>query len=452
MIRSPALLAAITLWLGVTAAVSSWLTPPFQSPDERHHVGRAYTLARGQLTLTTPEGGSSGAMVDVGLLELMDAVRYLDRQKDVPVDPARATASEALRFRGERKFYAVPGTGYYLPLIYTPQALAFLVGESLDLTVAHSYALARWLALLCALLATSLALSWLAPNPLVLGLLAMPLFAFQLGSAAIDGLSTGLALLYVAALVRAWRTQQPLSWAASAALVVTLIVVGGARPHLFPLAFLPAVLSVSSAQRRGWALSLTCAALLAGWCAYGLATTVDLRVERGATPAEIVRYYLVSPLELISVLVRTLTPDRLFSWVRSFIGLLGGGEFRVKNVAFVGAYSAIPALAWCSSRPPATPATRHVRWRIWALSTVCGVLVLLMMLATWTKHPASVIQGVAGRYFWVPALVSAAAVGLDRSVAPLLGRRRQVAAWVLPVWALMSFGGLVSALVDRYVR
>ncbi len=448
-------IALFVLWLGLTALVASALTPPFQSPDERHHVGRAYVLSQGQLFLETPPASNSGGPVDTGLLELMASVTYLDRKRDVPVDPAQAAAAQVIFFSGEQTFYAIPGTGYYLPLVYAPAALAFAVGEHAGVSPLVAYRMARALTGLVALAVLLLALLWLRPSTLVLGLLAVPLFAFQLGAATIDGLSTALALLYLAVIVRAWRVGRALSLPECALLMLLLVTVGGARPHVAPFAFLPLVWAAPEHRRRAAAVSIAGLALLVAWCAFGLATTVDLRVDRGASTGQIVVHYLASPVALLRVLFHTFRPEQLFSWLRSFIGLLGAGEFRAHNVAFVSAYFALPILAWASHRAALDPALRRARRLVWAMSAVSAFLVLMMLLATWTPHPAHHIQGVAGRYFWVPALFAAAMLGLERDAAPraiIPSRRVALGRAVLPLWALASFVGLVVALINRYVR
>ena len=70
------------------------------------------------------------------------------------------------------------------------------------------------------------------------------------------------------------------------------------------------------------------------------------------------------------------------------------------------------------------------------------------MLVTWTPHPASVVKGVQGRYFVVPAiLLGYAASGSATRQQPL---RQWIGGLAVAGFALTSLTALAMAVLGRY--
>ena len=180
----------------------SSIIPPFQSPDEFDHVKRAYFLTRGQIVLHAPEGQSSGGMLDSGLETYFAAYTALPFKSDRKLSRDEVQKARSVRWTGVDMFSAAPGTGYYFPLIYLPQALGLAVGEMLGQTVERSYYLARLLAVLTIVGLLYLSFRLVPPSPLTLALLAIPMTVFQVSSASLDGVSTALAVLALSAFLR----------------------------------------------------------------------------------------------------------------------------------------------------------------------------------------------------------------------------------------------------------
>lgn len=438
----PVLLLVVGLLLSVAI-------PPMQSPDEGDHLKRAYLLAHGQLLLDTPEGRSSGGMVDTGLLDYMRAHAGLPFASDQKVNAAMVDAARALQWRGEQEFSEAPGTGYYFPLIYAPHALGLLAGEVLGLSVDASYRLVRLLVLVCtvALLAWAF---WLhGPPPLALGLLVLPMTLFQFASPTLDGLSAALAVLAISVFLKFSRDRDEAAPWLLPVLTVSVVILAASRVHLLPMLLL-IFLCFAFVQRRGILLTgLGAVALVVGWLLLAVLYTVDTRVDTGAGTLTILGYYLADPVAFLRVLDATLSNDALTRFYRhSFLGILGWLDARFDVSVYRHLGSALLLLAFLSI----TWRGLGEDWLSRCALILCGVggsmLVFLALLITWNAHPATLIEGVQGRYFLVPALLLAYALGGHATRGG--GLVRLAGLGVVGGLLLFSAWMTLSLLLDRY--
>ena len=170
------------------------LIPPFKSLDEQDHLKRAYLLSKGALLLTTPAGTDSGGYIDSGLLEYQD--RYLTltqiEQPSAKITLDYIEDAKRIEWSGDRVFSYAPGTGFYFPLAYLPQASALFIGEHLGLSIHDSYNLARLLTFLASVLVVVVAFRLYPPNLLTLALLLVPMTLFQFVSTSLDSITIAL--------------------------------------------------------------------------------------------------------------------------------------------------------------------------------------------------------------------------------------------------------------------
>jgi uncharacterized membrane protein len=148
------------------------------------------------------------------------------------------------------------------------------------------------------------------------------------------------------------------------------------------------------------------AAFVLGWQVVMMKTIVDGRVKLGASSGEIVLHYVQNPLALVEVISATLTNgDRMRGFFSSFFGLLGWLDTPFKGREYIYLLAMVVAIlvlsvnlkgAWQAWR-------RTILLLIVALAAI-GI-VFFAMLVTWTPHPASLIDGVQGRYFLIPAVI-----------------------------------------------
>ena len=424
--------------------------PPFQSPDEPDHVKRAYLLSQGQIILKSLAGQSSGGMVDSGLIAYMAAYRHISTHPDQKIVSNLVDDSEQITWSGFKEQSAAPGTGYYFPVIYTPQAVGLAVGETLGWTVGNSYRLARLLALLASCLLLLLAFGLHRPPLLALALLTLPMSMFQMSAASLDGISNAVAVLAVSLFLRMTRSPGTLNRASLWGLTLCVVIVTSSRVHLLPLiALVFASYAYTKHKSSLYAGGLVTLLVLA-WLAVAIKTTVDTRVITGLPTASLVTYYLGHPTALARVLATTLSNTELQQFYqRSFIGMLGWLDAPFAASTYTTCWLLLLLVLPFSVTPGAIRQQPMASGFLLLVALGAVFLVFFALLITWNVHPAQVIQGVQGRYFFVPALILAYALGSNDGHAQT-GLMRGVGLVLVATLFLYGVSQTVRVLVSRY--
>ncbi|MDO5056773.1 MAG: DUF2142 domain-containing protein [Lautropia sp.] len=422
-VHVPVSLTVIGCWVAlalVLGTLASFFVPPLKSPDEADHLRRAYMLSQGQWLLHTQscEGENtfcrqnrtmSGGPVDQGLQDYLLRRDY-GRVRKESEEVVRST--QALDWTGTEDFGITPGTGYYFPLIYLPQAVGLKLGKLLHFSVEHSYRLVRFLNLLAGVAVVALAVSIHRLPLSVLATLLLPMSLFQAVSASIDLLATALALLALSCFMRLRRVpDQPVAALDPRVvplfilLCVALFVAITARAHFAPMLLLPLLLAWWERRPVLWVcLGLTVLAV-AAWMATALPATVDFRIVRSVSTGEVVRFYLQEPGHLFAVLANTLTDSgRLNFYRNSFLGAFGetflSRDSYLVLVVLLGVVLVMSLPGWRQMRQDAL-----ARAMLIVTGLSAGLLAFLAMLFTWTPHPAQVVEGVQGRYLLIPVIL-----------------------------------------------
>lgn len=461
---------AFVLVLFISCSFISVITPPFQSPDEYDHIKRAYLLSKGTIVLDAPTSEpESGGMVDIGLLTYMKIHTRYSYEKNTKLSLEENQIASGIEWSGSEQFSPAPGTGYYFPLIYSPQAIGLAVGEFFDLTVDHSYRLARFFTLL----AISLALLWAfhlyTPSALVLALIVLPMSLFQLSTASLDGISSAITILAISAFLRITNDKESSpSWLVML-LATCVFLLASSRVHLLPMVLLVFAAYFYTRDRISLVLGALVTTLVLAWTAVAISSTVDARVSLGASTSELLRYYVFNPLQFIQVLWNTVTDAAMTShWRQSFFGVLGWLDTWFSPVVYgwLGVLLLLTLFFSVSFKD-----IRH-NWPARALLLVCSasslLIMLLALLVTWTPHPASIIDGVQGRYFLLPALLLAYSLFFNVNAgsashagnalqAGAVGRVETCASWLrlcglASLAALFGYSALntTNRLMERY--
>lgn len=443
-------LRALGLWLLVLAAACavSSLIPPLQSPDEHSHLFRAYIVSTGHLGLETPAGASTGGMVDEGLVAFADAyMSTVALRADARLTPAQKERAESLRWGKGQRFFPVPGTGYYLPLAYAPHAAALYAGRAIDLSVADTYRLTRFATLAACVALLAAAFHILSPPTLAAAFLLLPMTVFQLLSPTLDGLTTCLAVLALAIFMRCVLDQRPPGAAPAWMLAITVLLLATSRIQLLPLLGLPFYLAWRFKSKRDAWLGLAVALLSLAWVVYALRSTVDLRVVRSQGTAELLLHYAAHPLAFLRVVASSLHDSELSRFYeQSFVGILGWLDTRLPGWSYPLLWG---ALAVCATATLVTSLPRQeflARTLLLVAGFGSAALVFLALLVTWTVHPATTVAGVQGRYFIVPALMAAYALGGSLQAA----RPRGLHLGVIAAFAALSLCALLVTIAGRY--
>lgn len=444
---SRAALIAAMMIVSTSFAVSL-VVPPFQSPDEFDHLRRASMVSSGQWLMSETLNGASGGQVDVGLTRYMKAYRELPFSPGQVITQTEAEAASIIPWEGKTRLVSAPGTGFYLPLIYAPQAAALALGRWAGASVDASYRLARLACLLVAALCVFEAFRRVRPSLLQLLILLLPMSLFQWASASIDTVSTALTLLALALTVEVESQGRHVTMRRFCAVALLVIIVVGSRIHLAPLLLLPVWL----AWRWPWRLRVLGALptiLVGAWVLFALKTTAYPKLVSMSATDKLMAY-AQEPGRLVDVFwTTTTTPEIMDFYYRSFVGVLGWLDTPL-SAAVYSAYG-VMLVAALSFSLVTTPWREGAHWRyaLLGLSAVSVMLVPLLLLLMWTPFGSQVVEGVQGRYFHVPMLIAAMAfaTGADGPVSRLSSGTATTAAGFAAIYALAV---LLPTLVFRY--
>jgi uncharacterized membrane protein len=439
--------------LVISCSMLSVMIPPFQSPDEHDHIKRAYLLSKGVLVLDQPEGQSSGGYIDSGLVNFMQEIGLVNGRLS-KYSAEKVSAWSKIEWSGHRVYSNAPGTGYYFPAIYFPQTLGLWIGEQLNLTINHSYRLARGFALSAVALLLYEAFRLYPPNPLVLALIAMPMTLFQISSASIDGVATALTIFSIAAFLKITTHRGRESVWVEYAFALAIAVLASSRLHALPLLMLLAATFFYTKNRRSLLLSAAVGLFVFGWTLLALKTTVDLRITMrvplGESTSNIVAFYLLNPSQFFHVVGQTLANhnSRKFYW-QSFFGILGWHvdthfqDFYYTQLTWILSIIALLTISFTHIR---------IEWpqRLLLLfvAVISVLFVFFALLVAWTRHPAQLISGIQGRYFLIPAI--ALAYGIAGNIGLVDGLRRTVATFIALLFFVASILATVNLLLNRY--
>lgn len=426
---------------GFAVLLVSTLIPPLQSPDELDHLQRAYLLGHGQIILDSQPGKNSGGQVDSGLVEYMINYAQLAGKPAARLTQSIKDAGDAAQWTGQRRYSALPGTASYFPAVYLPQAIGLRIGEVFDFSIDNSYRLARTFAVLGFIGLMVLSFRIYQPVALPLLIIVLPMTVFQIASTTIDGISIGLTFVALSCFMRNVRDKDPSTFIG---LVIATALVVSCRAYMLPLFILPFISAyVLKGAKRYGIVSLAVATTLA-WLTYTIAHAVDTRSSLGATPGEIIKYYLIHPGAALQVAFNTFTnPDLLILYRQSFIGKLGWLDTPLPTYAYsilqVTLLAGVIALAkWSNLK-------RQINIALIFIAVAASALIFAAILATWTPHPAVTVQGVQGRYFAIPAILILYALGEGVSFG------RWFSTYILGA-LIMVFSAFTmsAALLDRF--
>jgi uncharacterized membrane protein len=453
----------------VLATGLSWLIPPMQSPDETSHVARAYLMAQGHWLLqdapsdvaapTDTEvasfvrrlGGQAdaGGLVDASLLRFMASNLKLVLDAKLRLPAAEQERLATLRWSNNRIHFSIPRTGYYFPLVYAPQAAGLALGMALDWSVEISYRLARSLTLLICFALLAAACRLAPPSPLALATLLLPMSLFQLLSPTLDGLTTSLGLLAISLFLRKTAVSGSSTWRFSILLAVCVFILVTSRTHLLPLLLLPFFVAWRQRSGRDFYLASIVVVGSLAWVLFALHSTTDTLVVRSQSSSELLVHYAAHPAAFFKIVWATVSnPDVANFYQQSFIGILGWLDTSLPVISYPMLWVGLGACALVSISLPAGAGDWSARCLLLVAAMSSIGLIFLSQLVTWTAHPATVIEGVQGRYFVMPmVLLGYVLSGLARPSSRLQG---QLAALSLSGFTLCSLTALSVTLLSRY--
>lgn len=424
------------------------IIPPMQSPDEHDHLKRAYMLSMGEILMENKEGESTGAYIDTGLMQFINAYVGIRLNYDNKVTSQTVINAKKIEWAGERVFSNAPGVGYYFPGIYLPQALALRLGQSFDLNVHQSYYLARLFNLLTVTLILGAAILLLSPSLPILGFLLIPLVLFQSSSTTQDGIAIALVVLIVSLFQKLLR-ENTCDGKLFSILTIALFVVLTSRINLFPLIALPFLLAIRFRLVYMWGASAGLLIIVLAWLLIAMSTVVDNRVDSNLSVVTLLLHYMARPWEFLAILFQSLFDDGHGDfYFKSFVGTLGWLETVLTNKTIRTIWIGLLLLVILAATPSIFRKHRFESLSLMVIAITSFLLTFFLLLITWTPHPAILIEGVQGRYLWFSALIFVMAF-----CAPLnsLSRvKKYFALIILLVMMVINLMTVSNTLINRY--
>jgi uncharacterized membrane protein len=272
---------------------------------------------------------------------------------------------------------------------------------------------------------------------------------FQLLSPTLDGLTTSLGLLAISLFLRKMAANGASSWRSSLALAVCVFILVTSRTHLLPLLLLPFCVAWQKKSARDFFLASIVTVGSLAWVFFALHSTTDTLVVRSQSSSQLLSHYAMHPQDYFSIVWSTLSnPGVANFYQQSFIGILGWLDTPLPVISYPLLWLGLGACALVSVALPAGAADWNARCLLLLAATASIGLIFLSQLVTWTAHPATVIEGVQGRYFVMPmVLLGFVLSGLAMGQTRLQGR---LAALALSGFALCSLTALSVTLLSRY--
>ena len=427
----------------------SVLTPSFQSPDEDAHLKRAYLLGHGHIWLSNVPGQSTGGLVDQGLITYMQKFERLPFHGEQKLSANDLYEAKQIEWAKSSAFTSTAGISYYFPLIYTPQAIGIRIGEILGLAIDHSYQFAKLSALIAACAFLFWALSLYGFSALTLGLFILPMSLFQMGSASLDGVAHSICFVVLAIYLRMNQAKSSSPKWMAFTLCILIALLTTSRMHLMPLLLLPFLAYRLTRQKTYLWGGIAAIGFTIIWILLTMKFVVDLRVVTSLKGAGLIAYYATHPLDLFQVFFNTFTSvNTLKSYATAFIGVLGwlDASFPKVHYAILGVLLGFLALASISLRPKTITPSVQATFVICALGSVA--IIFLSLLVQWTPHPATIILGVQGRYFFGPALLLS--IAFTNPIRADNSSRQFLSSTVLVALASCSLIFTSSLLLQRY--
>lgn len=425
------------------------LIPSFQSPDEFEHIKRAYLFGRGDIVLSAPAGQSSGGMIDSGLAKYMDAFSSLPFNQEKRITAIQLADAKNIRWTGTREFSPTLGMTYYFPAIYLIHTASLGAGEFLNLTIDASYKLTKFVLLSVSCILLFFAFKLVKPTALVLALLLIPMSLFQVASASLDGVATAMAILMISVFLKIAEEKNDTPPVYFYILIALWLLLASSRLQIYSTIILIGVASCYLKHKKYLWMTLAAALAVIGWQLVVMASAVDGRVQLGDSSTNLILSYLKHPSEFIRIFFATLTdPPTARGYFSSFFGVLGWLDTPFSGKEYVVLLTLLAIIAAVSISPAALLIGYPPRLLLLLCAVFSVATIFFALLVTWTPHPASLVAGVQGRYFLIPALMIAYAMHTTPNCQSRT--RSYFSMALLAILATYSSMNTLNLLLERY--
>jgi uncharacterized membrane protein len=406
----------------------TFITPPFQVPDEVGHFWRSVTLARGDIfPRIEPRGATS--QVEQGLSTIV-FVFWVDpaSNQNYKIEWPRFRTSWDVRVEAEKRATVRYPAGY-TPVPYAPQTLAALVTRLIPVRPVITFYLGRLFNALAYIAVIAFAIR-IAPRLqwVIAGAALLPMALYLAASWSPDAMTIALAFLFFALLLRGGPVWQ---------IALVGFLVGLCKPAYFLIALLVlAIPRIRVVQRFAVIAATAVGVALAMWNASYAYTPAPMPDVDAAAQMRCLR---ADPMAFGRAFAHDVHV-RGFDYVSQAVGRLGFLDVALPKAIIWYELATLVLCAWTGTSA-LTGTARAITFVI-AIATIAGIAFASYL--SWTPACTRAIEGIQGRYLLpiVPVLFAIFS-------APVIKDDR-VARFALPAVTLVANSVALFAVASRF--
>ncbi|MBF0319136.1 MAG: DUF2142 domain-containing protein [Nitrospirae bacterium] len=386
-----------------------FVTPPFQAPDEYHHMFRAYHVSMGGI-VSSKAFGKSGAQLPESLGNTVlnvstnlsqhpnnkQKLRDIAKVLRIPLEPNRTV------------FYFFPNTARYAPVMYAPQALGILAGRLFNSTPVTIMYLGRVTNLVVWILLIYIAIRITPIYKWLFVLLALtPMSLFLGASLSADAFTNSIAFVFAAmvfsiAFGRAEKVSNrelALIFLVSAMLSLSKQVYAPMLLFIFmvPMCKFGTIKRYIGAMVSFFAFN---AAVAVSWYLLSKDLLIPLGKKLDTSPQRQLQNIMHYPLDYIVTMKNTLVKYWM-DILTEFTGKLGWLDTELPVYIHITFWALLVFIALTENKTGIVIKLKDKAIAAAALIST-AFLVALSQYLTWTEVNSDIIEGLTGRYF-IPA-------------------------------------------------
>jgi uncharacterized membrane protein len=175
--------------------------------------------------------------------------------------------------------------------------------------------------------------------------------------------------------------------------------------HAFPFLLLILFLPHTPSRKINLALFSISTLITLAWIGWAVKHTVDLRLDRSLSTTQIAQIYFQNPAQWLEILQNTLLSKSTWEFYsQSFIGILGWLHIPLPHWYYPLSWLFLAALLVLSLiKSSKKEIFNSFSWLYCLIALLSCFIIFNALLFGWTPYPHDVIEGVQGRYFWIPA-------------------------------------------------
>jgi len=388
---------------GVFGLLMVFVTPMFHVPDEPSHFFKAFAVAEGH-PLSTNKGPGIGNYLPVSVLKTMSVLDF-SAGPGLKIDEKKVERAFRIPLKsGNQTFVIIIYQATSQPLPYLPQVIGIDIGRICDLSplviayIGRAFNLLAWLIIVFLAISITPVLKW---TFFLLGI--MPMAVHLAGSLSADTVTTAMAFLFVAFVLRLALAKdkdrisgRDLVLLFVLAILLTLVK---APYYLLALTFLMIPVSKFKGRRAYYAtftLLIMLVLIIGVSCSSMQKATWTPTQSKNTEAPDQMSYIIHHPFTYGVTLLRNIDVQKE-SYLSSFVGAFGWFEVQLPGWF---PYFYLFALLGVTVLDKDKEIMVEMRQKLTSVVTLLVVVVAIFtaMYIGWSAVGANQIKGVAGRY------------------------------------------------------